>query len=262
LNGIRLYFKYIRLSLLTGLQYKGWPFMIVTVFITVITDPIGLLLLFSRFGPIGVWTVERIILIYAIALTSFGLAETFSRGFDYFPWRMIRSGDFDRVLLRPRSLFVQIIGSYFHVHRIPRVATGLGAIFWCLWKLQVPFTVMNTCTLIFALAGGFLAYTGVFVFTSGIAFFTVKGLDWIYIFTNASYQVTRCPVDYMPKALRYMFTFVMPMLVVSYYPASAICGWGEDYFLGLLALPAGCLFLIVSMFVWRFGVRHYKSTGS
>jgi ABC-2 type transport system permease protein len=98
--------------------------------------------------------------------------------------------------------------------------------------------------------------------TSGISFFTIQGLDWIYIFTNASYQVTRVPMNYMPNALRYLFTFFMPMLLISYYPASAICGWGDGYLKGALALPAGFTFFLFSTFIWEFGVKHYKSTGS
>jgi ABC-2 type transport system permease protein len=262
MNNLRLYLKYIRLNFLTGLQYKGWPIMVLQVMIVVITDPIGLIFLFSRFGSIGVWSVDRILLIYAMSVTSFGLAETFCRGFDYFPWRMIRSGDFDRVLLRPRSLIIQIAGSYFHIHRLSRVICGMGAIIWCLWKQGVNPTPLNVLIIVLALIGGFFSYTGVFLMTSGIAFFTIQGLDWIYIFTNASYQVTRCPMDYMPKVLKYLFTFFMPMLVISYFPASAVCGWGESYFKGFLALPAGLAFLIFSMFIWRFGVSHYKSTGS
>lgn len=248
--------------MLSGLQYKGWWIMVLQTLIVVVTDPIGLIFLFSRFGSIGSWSVEKILLIYAMAVTSFGLAETFSRGFDYFPWRMIRSGDFDRVLLRPCSIFVQIAGSFFHIHRLSRVVGGIVAILWCMWKLNVVFTPLNVLVLIMALIGGYFAYTGVFVMTSGIAFFTIQGLDWIYIFTNASYQVTRCPIDYMPKILRNLFTFFMPMLVISYYPASAICGWGEGYLKGLLALPAGLAFLAFALYIWRFGVRHYQSTGS
>lgn len=259
---LKLYFKYIRLNFLSGLQYKGWPIMVLQVFIVVITDPLGLILLFSRFGSIGTWSVEKILLIYAIAITSFGLAETFCRGFDYFPWHMIRSGNFDRVLLRPASLFVQVAGSFFHIHRLSRVVSGIGAIVWCLWKLGVHPSFLNITIIVLALIGGFLAYTGVFIMTSGLAFFTIQGLDWIYIFTNASYQVTRIPMDHMPKILRNLFTFFMPMLVISYYPASAVCGWGEGYIKGLCALPAGFLFFIFSMVIWNFGVRHYRSTGS
>ena len=262
MGDLKLYLKYIKLHFMTGLQYKGWPIMVLQVMIVVLTDPIGLIFLFSRFGSIGPWSMERILLIYAMAVTSFGLAETFCRGFDYFPWRMIRTGDFDRVLLRPRSLIVQIAASYFHIHRLSRVFCGLGAILWCLGRLGVQPTPLHVLILILALIGGFCSYMGVFLMTSGIAFFTIQGLDWIYIFTNASYQVTRCPMDYMPKVLRYLFTFFMPMLVISYYPASAICGWGDGYLKGFMALPAGFGFLMFSTLIWRFGVRHYKSTGS
>ncbi len=262
MKSLKLYFKYIRINMLSGLQYKGWWLMILQTLIVVVTDPIGIILLFYRFGSVGEWSVEKILLIYAIAVTSFGLAETFSRGFDYFPWRMIRSGDFDRILLRPCSVFVQVAGSFFHIHRISRVFGGFCAIIWCMLKLDAVFSPLNVLVLIMALIGGYFAYTGVFVMTSGIAFFTIEGLDWIYIFTNASYQVTRCPIDYMPKILRNLFTFFMPMLVISYYPASAICGWGEGYAKGLLALPAGLAFLGFSLYIWRFGVRHYQSTGS
>ncbi len=262
MNELALYSRYIRLNFLAGLQYKGWPFMVLQVLLVVITDPIGLFFLFSRFGSIGDWSVERIILVYAMAITSFGLAETFCRGLDYFPWKMIRSGDFDRVLLRPRPLLIQVAGSYFHIHRLSRVFGGVCAISWCLWMLGVSLTPLDLLTLVLALIGGFLTYAGVFILTSGIAFFTIDGLDWIYIFTNASYQVTRCPMDYMPRVLRSIFTFAMPMLVISYYPAAAVGGWGEPYWTGLLALPAGLGFLALSIFVWRLGVRHYKSTGS
>lgn len=258
----KIYFKLIKMNFLSGLQYKGWPLMILQTILVVVTDPISTIFLFSRFGNIGEWSVERILLIYSIAVASFGLAETFCRGFDYFPWKMIRTGDFDRLLLRPLPLGVQVAGSYFHIHRISRALTGICAIIWCLHAMRVELGLSDLIMLLAALAGGTLSYSGVFILTSGIAFFTIKGMDWIYIFTNASYQVTRIPIDYMPRLLRYLFSFFMPMLVTSYYPASAICGWGEPYLLGYLALPAGFAFLFLSTLIWRVGVRHYKSTGS
>ena len=261
-DNIKLYFKFIKMHILSGLEYRGWWMMCVQTVFNVLTDPIAVLLVFSRFGGVGRWSMERILLVYAIAVTSYGLAESFCRGFDYFPWKMIRSGEFDRLLLRPRSLFTQVAGSYFHLHRLPRPITGIVAVTWLLGRLGVGFSLFNLAVIVLALIGGVLTYTGVYIMTSGIAFFTVKGLDWIYIFTNASYQVTRCPVEYLPRALWGVFTFFVPMLVISYYPASLICGWGEPAFTGFLALPAGAAFLGFALCVWRVGVRHYKSTGS
>jgi len=262
LRELRVYLRFIRIHLLSGLEYKGWWFMVLQVLMVCVTDPIGTILMFDRFGGIGQWTLPRILLIYALALTSFGLAESFCRGFDYFPWHMLRSGNFDRLLLRPKTLFTQVAASAFHIHRLARPVAGLTIVIWALGRLDAAVTLGNVAMLMLALAGGFLTYIGVFVMSSGIAFFTIKALDWIYIFTNASYQVTRIPREYMPRLLKNLFTFVMPMLVISYYPASAICGWGDSRWLGWLALPAGAMFLGASLLVWRVGVRHYKGTGS
>ena len=261
-NDVKVYLKYIRMQFLGGLEYKGWWLMCLQVLVVCATDPLPTFFMFTRMGNIGAWTWERILLIYAIAVTSFGLAESFFRGFDYFPWKMLQTGDFDRVLLRPRSIALQVAGSYFHVHRLARAIAGMAVIFWTLGRMGVVMSPFKAAVLASALAGGFVVYCAVFMLSSGIAFFTIKALDWIYILTNASYQVTRIPKDYMPRLLKNVFTFFMPMLVISYYPASAVCGWGDSPWLGWLGLPAGLAFLGMSLLVWRVGVRHYKSTGS
>ena len=52
MNGLRLYGRYIRLHFLSGLQYKGWPLLFLHTIVVVVTDPIGTLFLFRRFGSI------------------------------------------------------------------------------------------------------------------------------------------------------------------------------------------------------------------
>jgi len=262
LKEFRVYRGFVKINLLSGLEYKGWWLMIFQVLLTTFGDPLAVVLVFSRFGSIGAWTMERIMLMYAMAFFSYGLGETLFRGFSYFPYQMIRSGDFDRVLLRPKSLFVQVSASFFHIHRGARPFMGLCIIIWALIRLGVQFTFVNVTMLVFALIGGFLTYAGVFVMSSGIAFFTINALDWIHVLTSASREVVRVPIDYLPRALRHVFTFVMPMLVIIYFPASAIGGWGGAFWRGWLALPAGVVFFGFGLLIWRVGVRRYKSSGS
>ncbi len=259
---IRIYFMHLKLHIFSLIEYDGWWLMILQTIFIVITDPIGTFLVFSRFGSIGGWTMEQILLIYFIAVTAYGLAETFCRGFDYFPFKMIQEGGFDRVLLRPRSLIMLVAASHFHLHRLPRVFTGLGMTLYLLYRLNVPFSLRNSAILLLALIGGMIMYSGVFILASGIAIFTVKTISFVYILTNVGYNVARCPKDYMPKLLWGFFTFALPMFVISYYPAAALCSWGEPPFTGYLALPSGLAFFAFSALIWKIGVRHYKSTGS
>ena len=48
MNGVRLYFRYIRMNILSQTEYKGWWLSIIQVFLNVITDPISTILMFSR----------------------------------------------------------------------------------------------------------------------------------------------------------------------------------------------------------------------
>ena len=259
---IRFYYKLIYMHILSAVEYKGWWLMLIHVLFYVLLEPFGTVMMFLRFGSIGTWTMERILLVYALAVTSFGIAKTFLRGFDTFPSKMVRGGDFDRLLLRPKSLFTQTAASTFHLYRLSQPLSGIAIIIWCLIKLDISLTPLNLFVLITALIGGTVTYAGVFVMTSGIAFFTVKAVEWIYVFTNASYQVTLIPYEILPCSIKIVYTFWLPLLVISDYPASAICDWNERLGTGFLALPAGLVVFGASMFVWRFGIRHYRSTGS
>jgi ABC-2 type transport system permease protein len=260
-NNWKLYFKYIRMHFLVGLEYKGWWLAIIQQFLMCIIELLPTWLMFYRMGSIGEWTMERILLIYSLATASFGIAEAFCDGFAAFPWNMLRQGNFDRLLLRPKSLPLQVAGSVFSLYRLTRAVAGIGIAIWAMNRLGVAPTPFNVLVIILAVMGGVLMYSGIFIMSSGIAFFTIKALDWIYIFTYASYQITRIPITYMPQWIKGMFTFLVPLLVISYYPAAAVGGWGNPY-LGLIAFPAGVVFLRVSLWIWTFGVRHYKSTGS
>jgi len=261
MSDFALYWRYIRLHFMTELQYKGWPLNILTTLIYVITDPLDAVLLLDRFGGVGGMTGSQILLVYAMAVSAFGFAELFSRGFDVFP-PLVRSGDFDRFLLRPRSLYVQTATIRFHLNRLPR-AMGMAAfaVFLILGQ-GVFFGPVEIALFLLALIGGALTYTGLFLISSAVAFFTLQALDWIYIFTNGSYQVAKVPVHLLPDWLRRTFTYVLPMFLFCYFPAASICRWDEPYAMGFLALPVGAAFLGVAMLLWGFGVRHYKSSGS
>lgn len=260
-RSIRLFFKFFKIHFLTKLEYKGWWLAFFPQFIMCFIELLPTLLMFYRMGSIGEWSMERVLLIYSLAISSFGIAESFCNGFASFPWEMLRSGNFDRLLLRPKSLILQVAGSVTAVHKLTRAIAGIGIAIWALNKLQVSFSFFNLIILVLAIVGGVFMYSGIFIMSSGIAFFTIKALDWINMFTYASYQITRIPVPYMPFWLKGFFTFIAPLLAVSYYPAAAVCGW-EAQWMGLIAFPAGVLFFTVSIGIWRIGVRHYRSTGS
>ncbi len=260
MNGFSLYWRYARMHLKGFLAYSGWPMTMLSCLIFVVTDPIDMLFMLNRFGSVGSWSALDLLLMYSVSLSAFGLAELFGRGFDSFP-PLIRSGEFDRVLLRPRSLFLQSITMRFHLTRLVRTSGGLLLLTYVLRGLNVPMTAQNLLILLGALLGGMMVYIGLFILNAAASFFMTDTGSFINIFTNGSYQVAKVPPEYLPNWLRGMFQFVMPMLLFSYYPASALCGWGEPLWTAWLSLPIGAAFMGAAYLMFKVGVRHYRSAG-
>jgi ABC-2 type transport system permease protein len=65
---------------------------------------------------------------------------------------------------------------------------------------------------------------------------------------------------------RRFFTFLIPWAFINYFPGFAILGredpLGTSSAFQHLAPLAGPLFMLMALQVWKFGVRHYRSTGS
>lgn len=112
-----IYFKYIRMVLKSFAQYRlsMWLTLTAQFFVSFFAF-IGMYLLFERFGTINGWSFGEVSICFAVIQTSFAVTECFARGFDTFSQQII-AGDFDRVLLRPRSTVLQVFGSSFEVTR-------------------------------------------------------------------------------------------------------------------------------------------------
>ena len=85
--------------------------------------------MFERFGQIQGWSFYEVTLCFAITHMSFSLSECFSRGFDAFS-SLVASGDFDRLLVRPRSTVLQVLGSKFEFSRFGRLFRACIVLIW------------------------------------------------------------------------------------------------------------------------------------
>jgi ABC-2 type transport system permease protein len=112
-NDFLLYFRYISVSFKSQMQYKlSFWLQVLGQFLVTVVEFFGIWALFSRFNSIGAWTLAEVALFYGMINISFACADALGKGFDYFT-KIIKSGDFDRLLLRPRTTVLQLLGIEF-----------------------------------------------------------------------------------------------------------------------------------------------------
>src|SRR5262245_25315754 len=125
MNALQLYARYASISLKSQLQYRA-SFLMQTagVFLITSVEFLGIWALFDRFGQVRGWTLPQVALFYGMISVTWAICDSIARGFDVFG-STVKAGDFDRILLRPRSTVLQLIGQEVTLRRVGRFAQGV-----------------------------------------------------------------------------------------------------------------------------------------
>ncbi len=254
---LSLYFVLIGARLRSQMQYK-FSFIadFLATFIGMGLEFAGTLVLFTHMPALGGWTLPEVALLYGTAELSFALANMIAEGFDGLS-NVIRLGEFDRFLLRPRNVFFQVLSSEFALRRLGRMAQAVLVLSAGLWLLRAEWGLERWLFLGWTVLGGAVFFIGLFVIGATFAFWTVEGLEAVNIFTHGGVTMASYPMNIF---------VVLPLAFVNFYPALFLLEkpdpFGLPSLMPFLAFPLCSLVLLVGMALWRVGVRHYQSTGS
>ncbi|WP_219213482.1 ABC transporter permease [Variovorax boronicumulans] len=222
--------------------------------------------LFHRFGSVQGWHIGEVALFYGLVNCMFAIADALGRGFDVLGTEFLRTGAFDRLLLRPRPLALQLMGHDFRISRLGRLLQGMAVLVFATHQAPIAWTPATVAVALFALVGGIALFLGILVLQGTLAFWTVESLEIANVLTYGGVQAAQYPLALYANWFRRVLTFVVPLACVAYYPALAILGkpdpLGAPAWMGALSPLAGFVFLAAAFGVWRLGLRRYASTGS
>ncbi|MGP8080081.1 MAG: ABC transporter permease [Dehalococcoidales bacterium] len=265
-DSIRLYFKYVIISFRSQLQYRA-SFIMMTGgnFIITIVEFLAIWALLARFGTLKGWTLPQIALFYGMISMSYAISEAFGRGFDMFALQ-VNDGEFDRSLLRPRTTVLQVLAHDFQLTRSGRFMQGLIILIWAAVHLDISWTIFKILLLVFAVFGGVMLFTGLMILQATMCFWSTQSLEIFSSFTNGGVETAQWPLSIFNRWFVKIFTFIIPLACVNYYPVIVILGKNDvlnsPVWFRWVSPLIGVIFLLVSIRVWEFGVKHYRSTGS
>jgi len=265
-NGLRLYGRYVSISLRTQLEYRAsFAMQAAGQFVVTGGEFVAIAALFNRFGAIRGWRLREIAFFYGSISIAFALADAIARGFDVFG-TMLKLGEFDRVLVRPRSTVLQLFGQELTIRRIGRLGQAVAVLLFAIHGLDVEWSAARVALLAVAVAGGVCLFIGLLILQATSAFWTIDSLEMWNAFTYGGVTMGQYPIAIYRPWFRRFFTFVIPLACVGYLPGVAILGrpdpLGTPTAVQWLAPLAGPLFLLMTLQIWKLGVRRYQSTGS
>ncbi len=257
---MKLYWKYFMIQLKSKMEYKT-SFLLTCIgqFLVSFQVFLGIYFMFRRFSSVEGFTYEEVLLCFGITLMEFSLAESVARGFDLFPI-LVRKGEFDRIMVRPRNEILQVLGSRIEFTRIGRMLQAVVMFAYGISASHVAWTPAKVLTVLFMLLGGTAVFSGLFLLFAAVCFFTLEGLEIFNIFTDGAREYGKYPINIYGRRVLLICTFVIPYALVQYYPLLFLLDRGKGWY-GLLPFAA-FLFLLPCFGAWKCGVRHYTSCGS
>jgi ABC-2 type transport system permease protein len=263
----KLSLRFSKLNLKTTLEYKfDRTFTTLAVFIREMVNIIVMYLILTRFITVKGWKMNEMFFLYSFLFISYSLFIFLFTGIRDFD-TMVYSGELDRYLIRPLGLLYQVISS-----RVDYCATiGHGVVGILLFlstynTVGIVWNWKNILYYIFALIGGAIIQTSLFMISSCFSFWAIRTTNLRNLIFFNSRRFAGYPISFYPGWIQKFLIFIVPFAFVSYFPAQFYLRKPElsAFWNGSLYLTPviGVMLFVLVYGLWRLGLRSYSSTGN
>ena len=231
-------------------------------FFTQITGIAFLYLVFEKIDVLGDWSLEQLIFIYGFAQIPRGIDHLFTDNIWLVAWRLVVNGKFDRYMLRPMNLFLQVIFEKLQPDALGELLVGTILL---VISLQKGIVIVDTAHILLffvsVIAGAFI-YTAIKLLFASFAFWIKISGPVLY----TAYQMAdfaKYPSEIYAKGVRFIITWIIPFAFVAYIPASYFLKPGVS---AVNTIGVECIIAVVSFIiayvVFTIGTRVYESAGN
>jgi len=258
---LRLLGVQLRASLATSMQYRvdflieggmsiwwlGW-------------NLVPLLILYNVRHDVAGWDFPSALLVIAWFTLLRGLMEGAINPSLIGVVEKIRSGEFDYLLLKPADAQFLVSTTRFEPWKVVDMVGGLGlalAAFIMLGKPPAPGDVLVGIVLLLAAA---MVLYSLWILIVSASFWVIRLDNLAYLF-SAVFDAARWPIQVFRGVWRFLFTVIIPLALMTTYPAMAMLGKLEAR-TAIAALGGALLFAAVSRLLWRAAIRSYTSASS
>ncbi|MEO7329823.1 MAG: ABC-2 family transporter protein [Minicystis sp.] len=258
---LRLLAAELRLSLSLGMQYR-WNFLLDGL-LSLVWTALGIVPLYIAFHgrpALQGWSYETALVVVGWFTLLKGILEGAVSPSLVAVVEQIRQGTLDFVLLKPADAQFLVSTAKFELWK---VIDGLSALVLFGWAFSLlgywPSASAILLSLVLLLSATLVLYS-VWIMVIAAAFFVVRLDNLVYLF-GAIFDFARWPVTVFKGFFRIFFTFVIPLGVMTTYPAQALLGTLSTQ-TALASIGGSLLFSLLARAVWTRSLGRYTSASS
>jgi ABC-2 type transport system permease protein len=171
----------------------------------------------------------------------------------------IRKGTLDFLLLKPADAQFLLSTSKLDLARATDVISGLALSAWAVHHAGYLPSVGHVALTLLLLLSALVILYAIWILVVSLSFHVVK-IDNLSYLIVSTFDAARWPSSVFRGVLAFIFTFVVPLGLMTTYPALALLGRIRALEV-LTALGVAAAFLGVSRWVWLRSLRAYTGAG-
>jgi ABC-2 type transport system permease protein len=262
---VRRYLGLLRIqakaALLLALQYRLDFFMeVLMALLWSGTALVPLYVLFSMRDGVRGWTAEEMLVVVGFFTLLKGVLASVIQPSLSQAVEHIRKGTLDFLLLKPADAQFLLSTSKLELAHLADVLAGVAIIGWALAHLPGRVSLFGFVLAALLLACALAILYAIWILVVSLAFRVVK-IDNMNHLIVSLFEAARWPSSIFRGALALVFTFVIPLALLTTYPALALLGKADLSHLAT-AIGVAALLLAVSRIVWIRSIRSYAGASS
>jgi ABC-2 type transport system permease protein len=219
----------------------------------------------GQFDAIGGWSLSELTLLYGLRLAAHGLWQVFFSNLFSIDFQ-IREGLYDRMLLRPMPVMVQVMFGSFRISIIGDLLGGLLLLIIGLSLVPIDWTPAKALFLVGAIVGGALIDGAFQLGPAALAFRFLDSWPLRVLFDGLFTRFGGYPTPIFDRPARTLFTWLIPIAFVAWAPATIVLDRTSE-----LPFPAwiawcspfiGVATMAIAFRLFVSESKHYQSAGS
>lgn len=266
-NFRKIYFKFGKVFFKQQVAYKFnfWISILVNINSYLITY-LGVWIIFQNIDTIKGWTYDEVIFSYTINLLTYGIACLFFLKPMERLEELVKSGEFDIILIRPINNFFFLILKEMDFKYIGHIFLSIIMLMQNIDFLNIRWNFEKIFFFMLILLGGILIQASFIIIAGALSIKYILSSSLIDLLTYSIRRFINYPLDVFDRWIVVILTFFIPYGFVNYYPLRYLLGKDISFagriFGQYAAIVVGCICIIIACFIYRKMVIQYNSTGN
>ncbi len=256
-----MFLRYISLAVKRQVEYKvSFYTFILHQMLTIVIWLIFWRVLIGKFGKLGVWDYNRMVMLIGFVSVNMGFFMLFG-----YIWKLpkdIISGNLNSHLIKPVHPFVHLMLKQMNLRSVPRVLMGGLVVGYAIWNNSDPIAVNKIVLASIMSLASFLTTFMPFAMLCLTAFWLGRAEFLRDLFIEL-FLFQQYPLSEFPRVMIIFFSLFVPLIFSATTPVLVLTQWPLERSLMVLAgmILITVIQILLFRYIWKKGLRRYESNG-